>query len=143
VITADTPIETRFGSFPVRTDEVVTMPDGLPGFETCHRFVIVASPALEPFVCLQGLEGPRPSFLALDPRLVMADYAATLPPSDRRRLDVQERDTLLWLAFVRLRDEDGHVNLKAPVVINPRRMIGLQLVDGEGPYSADHRLLLD
>ena len=33
------------------------------------------------------------------------------------------------------------VNLQAPVVINPARMLGIQLIDADGPYSTHHELL--
>lgn len=137
------PIDTRFGSFPARVEDVVTMTDGLPGFENCHRFVVVTAEALAPLTCLQGLEGARPSFLALDPRLVISDYAAMLPASDRRRLDVHEADPLLWLALVQIGEDGGRINLRAPVVIDPRRMIGLQVIDADNPYATDHPLFLD
>lgn len=136
-------IETRFGSFPGNSGDVITMPEGLPGFETCRRFVIVTASTLAPFTCLQGLEGGRPSFLALDPRVILTDYAATLSSSDRHRLDVRDHDDLLWLALVRLGDDAASVNLRAPVVINPRRMIGLQSIDAERPYDTNHPLLVD
>lgn len=135
-------IETRFGSFPGNSDDVVTMPEGLPGFESCRRFVVVTASTLAPFTCLQGLDGDRPSFLALDPRAILTDYQATLSVSDRYRLDVREHDTLLWLALVRLGDDNASVNLRAPVVINPRRMIGLQSFDAERPYETNHPLLV-
>jgi flagellar assembly factor FliW len=143
VTIAEMPIETRFGSFPANVEDVVTMADGLPGFESCHRFVIVTASALAPLTCLQGLEGARPSFLALDPRLVIPDYAAMLQPSDRRRLDAQADEALLWLALVQLHDEGGSINLRAPVVINARRMLGLQIIDADSPYATDHPLLVD
>jgi flagellar assembly factor FliW len=143
VIATSMSIETRFGSFPGNGDDVVTMADGLPGFESCQRFVIVTSSALEPFTCLQGLDGARPSFLALDPRFVVNDYTATLNLADRLRLDVQEHDSLLWLGLVQLGDDEASINLRAPVVINPRRMIGLQVIDAERPYGIDHPLPLD
>lgn len=143
MVTDEITIDTRFGTFPARAEDVLTVPDGLPGFEACRRYVVVTSAALEPFTCLQGLEGTRPSFLALDPRLVVADYAAPLHAAARRRLDAQVDDPLLWLALVHLGEAAGSVNLRAPVVINPRRMLGVQLMGDDSRYTTDHRLLLD
>lgn len=120
----------------------VTIVDGLPGFEQCRRFVVMSSPDLEPLVRLQGLDPDGPSFLALDPRIVLPDYEAVLPPADRRRLAVDDTDALLWLALVRLEGRRVLVNMRAPVVINPRRMIGLQVVPADSPYSTHHELLL-
>ena len=45
--------------------------------------------------------------------------------------------------FLRLEDDHAFINLRAPIVINPRRMLGLQLVSADSPYATDHPLLLD
>jgi len=121
--------------------DVVTMRDGLPGFEQCRRFVVISSPDLAPLVQLQGLDGPRPSFLALDPRQVRADYGTVLAPAARLCLAAEDADVLLWLALVHLEGGRFLVNLRAPVVINPRRMLGLQVVAAESSYDTHHELL--
>jgi flagellar assembly factor FliW len=122
---------------------VVAVRDGLPGFEHCRRFVIIASSDLEPLVQLQGLDGSRPSFLALDPRQVRPDYATRLTLADRTRLEAGDTDVLLWLALVRLEGGRLLVNLRAPVVINPRRMLGLQVVAADSPYDTAYELRVD
>lgn len=136
-------VETRFGSYLADRGAVVAVGDGLPGFERCRRFVVVTAPTLHPFNCLQGLDESRPSFLTLDPRSVVVGYATELPAADRARLEVAEGDPLLWLALVRLDGDRALVNLRAPVVINARKMIGLQLIVPESPYSTEHVLPLD
>ena len=35
-------------------ERIVTFTQGLPGFEATRRFVLVASPSLDPFTLLQG-----------------------------------------------------------------------------------------
>ena len=121
---------------------MVTLIEGLPGFESCLRYVLLSAPALAPLTCLQALDGERPSFLALDPRAVLPDYHVDLTPSDLHRLGAGPGETLLWLALVRLEGERVLVNLRAPVVVNPARMIGLQVMPADPPYSTHHRLFL-
>ena len=140
-----TEVETRFGLFPADTGAgtVVTMTDGLPGFEKCRRFVIVTAPTLAPFTCLQGLDDAKPSFLALDPKAIAPDYQTALGDADRLRLGARSNDPLLWLALVRFDATVAKVNLRAPVVINARTMAGLQLIAAESPYSTEHLIPLD
>jgi flagellar assembly factor FliW len=140
---ADMAVETRFGSFEASPEDVIAMREGLPGFAGCRRFVVIAAPVLQPFTCLQGLDEPRPSFLALDPRQIVTEYAAVLLPTDRKRIEAETGEPLLWLALVRLEDDHAFINLRAPIVINPRRMLGVQLVAADSPYATDHPLLLD
>lgn len=144
-MTTDAPltIETRFGSLTAGAGDVVTFVAPMPGFPGCRQFVLASAPSLAPFTSLNGLDEPRPSFLAIDPHLVQPGYQVTLDDNARRQLDLVEGEPLLWLALVRVRDDAALVNLRAPIVINPRRMSGLQLVPHDSAYSTDHLLPLD
>jgi len=142
-MTDDLAVDTRFGSFLAKAGAVVTLPDGMPGFERCRRFVIVTGPTLQPFNCLQGLDEGKPSFLTLDPRMVLPDYQPALSEAARTLIDAATGDVLLWMAVVRLDDRRALVNLRAPIVVNPRRMLGVQLVESDSPYTTEHVLPLD
>jgi flagellar assembly factor FliW len=136
-------IETPFGAFPAEARSVVTFASGLPGFERCRRFVLITAPALAPFTCLHGLDDPQPSFLTIDPRRLVADYAPPLAPADRSRIGAAAETPLLWLCVVHVDDAGATVNLRAPIVVNPSRMAGVQLVDADGPFAAEFRVGLD
>ena len=112
---------------------------GLPGFEAHTEFVLVASPAFDPFSCLQGMGADAPSFLAIDPRRVVAGYCRSISQADLARIDATSETPLVWLAVVRPQG-GGSVNLRAPIVINPASMRGLQLVDADDTYPLDHPL---
>jgi len=122
---------------------VILLVDALPGFEACRRFVLLASSEIAPFVRLQGLDDPRPAFLALDPRTVLDGYRAVLTDVERQRLDAEADDSLLWLSLVKIDGERAWANLRAPVVVNPRRMIGLQRLEADDVYALDHPLHQD
>lgn len=120
---------------------VVTFSEGLPGFEAHRQFMLVASPDMEPFTVIQGVAGDGPSFVAVDPRLLDRTYPTTLDRVDLARLEAHEREPLVWLAIVAA-GEDGAAtaNLRAPVVINPGTMRGIQIIAVESPYRTDHPL---
>jgi flagellar assembly factor FliW len=136
-------VQTRFGAFPADAADIVAMVEGLAGFEHCRRFVLLTSTAIAPLTCVQGLDEPRPSFLAVAVRLVDPHYPEGLSLGDRLRLDAAQEEPLLWMAFVTLVGDVATVNLRAPVVINPRRMLGLQVIAAESAYVVDHPLSLD
>jgi flagellar assembly factor FliW len=118
----------------------VTFAEGIPGFESCRRYVVMASAAFEPFVCIQGLGEGAPSFLTIDPRLVVENYNCELRDSDRTRLDAGDGQSLLWLAIVSPDENGGRVNLRAPLVISPETMRGVQVLEGDASYPLDYRL---
>src|SRR6478672_3372847 len=123
-------------------DGIITFPEGLPGFEDARRFVLVASASLSPFALVQGLDTGAPSFVAIDPRAVEPEFVETLDTADLAKLDARQQDALLWLALVAANGREGAatVNLRAPLVVNPKSMLGLQRIAPESPYRTDHPL---
>lgn len=123
--------------------DVITFAKGLPGFETCRQFVLRATEnsALH---CLSAVEGPDASFLAVDPRRVLEGYRCQLTEADRLSLGAAEDgdEGLLWLALL-MAEPSGEVtvNLRAPVVINPRTMRGQQVIPFQCIYPLRHPLL--
>ena len=129
-----TRVETAFGTYDVAPADIVSFPAGLPGFEECHRFVVLSSRELEPFKLLQSVEGPTASFLGVDPRRAFPEYRCQLSDVDRTRLGVSDESDLVWLAVVTVQADETIVNLRAPVVINPSRMVGYQLMPSNSLY---------
>lgn len=121
---------------------VVTFPAGIPGFETCRRFVLIASDDLTPLGCLKTLDPPGASFLVIDPKLLALNYDQTLREFERARIGAAAGDSLLWLAIVTVTADGASANLRAPVVINPRRMIGCQFIRDGNEYPVQFRIKL-
>jgi flagellar assembly factor FliW len=120
---------------------MITFNEGLPGFETCRQFLLMASAESEPFAVVRGAGPEGPSFVAIDPARVVAGYALVLDPADLVRLGSDGAQQLLVLCIVTVH-EDGPatVNLRAPLVINPGSLRGIQIVTPESPYRIDHPL---
>ncbi len=135
-----TRVETAFGTYDVAPADIVSFPAGLPGFEECRRFVVLSSRELEPFKLLQSVEGPTASFLGVDPRRAFPDYRCVLSDVDRARLGAPGETDLVWLAVVTVQADETIVNLRAPVVINPARMVGYQLMPSNSLYPLRYEL---
>jgi flagellar assembly factor FliW len=127
-------VETRFGTFAVEPQSVLHFNEGLPGFEQNRRFVLLSSAEVAPLHVLHATDGPPASFLAIDPRLVLATYRTVLSSGDRMKLGANEDTPLLWLAIVTADAEGATVNLRAPIVINPSRMTGFQVMPHNSLY---------
>jgi flagellar assembly factor FliW len=136
-------LETPFGSFPIDEASVIQFGDGLPGFEQTRKFVLLSSPELAPLHLLHHVEGPAASFLAVDPRVVLPSYRTDLGAADRLRLGATDGQQLLWLALVTMDAGQGpSVNLRAPIVVNPARMLGCQVMPHSSLYPLRHPLAL-
>jgi flagellar assembly factor FliW len=127
-------VVTRFGEMEVSEDQILTFPVGIPGFEGCRHFVLLSSEELEPVQCLHGVDGPPASFLVVDPRRLVSDYRCELSALDRSRLGAGPDDPLLWLALLTAEPGAIYANLRAPIVINPARMLGFQVMPSDSVY---------
>jgi flagellar assembly factor FliW len=142
---------TRFGPFEAERQDVIHFADGIPGFEGCRQFVLIASDQLAPLRCLQALEEPYPSFLVIDPALIDPGYDVALSARDESRLSRHGGEDagadaadapLLRLVMVTSTEQGATVNLRAPIVISTRQMIGCQVIPEESAYSVSHPLAL-
>jgi hypothetical protein len=69
----------------------IAFPDGIPGFEACRQFVLLASEAIAPLQRLESIEGTPAAFVGIDPRLALADYRCRLSDNDLRALEPTPR----------------------------------------------------
>jgi flagellar assembly factor FliW len=118
----------------------VAFPDGIPGFEACRRFVLLSNDAIAPLQRIESIEGPPAAFLGIDPRLVMTGYACRPSENDLRALGADADTTLLWFAIISEAEGVLYANLRAPIVINPQRMLGRQVLSDDGRYPVRHPL---
>jgi flagellar assembly factor FliW len=102
----------------------------------------MAAEEATPLRRLHAIDGPEASFLAIDPRAVLDNYRCDLSASDRRRLGAGDTDPLLWLAIVMVEATGAlTVNLRAPIVINPKTMTGQQVLPHNCLYPLRHVLV--
>ena len=118
----------------------ISFPDGIPGFEACRRFVLLTSDAMAPLQRIESIEGPPAAFLGIDPRLLLDGYRCKLTETDLRALGADGDSTLLWFAIISEADGVLSANLRAPIVINPQRMLGRQVLPDDGQYAIRHVL---
>jgi flagellar assembly factor FliW len=57
-----------------------------------------------------------------------------------RALGAGAETTLLWVAIISEAEGILYANLRAPIVINPQRMIGRQVLPDDGLYPIRHPL---
>jgi flagellar assembly factor FliW len=126
----------------ITVSETVTFPNGIPGFESCRRWVVLAAETHTPLRRLHAVDGVDASFLALDPRHVLEGYRCQLGEADLARIGADTATPLLWLALVSV-EPSGAVtaNLRAPIVINPRTMMGQQVLPHDTLYPLRHVLV--
>jgi flagellar assembly factor FliW len=135
----------RFGRLEVSADQVLTLSAGLLGFEELREFCVVAPEALQPLTFLVSCDDPGVAFPVLPARMCLADYAPTIPPDAREAVQAEPGQALEILAICAVAQDTLtlHANLRGPVLINPARRLGYQVVLHDSPYSLRHLLGAD
>lgn len=132
----------RFGPLEVDEKDFLRFPEGLPGFADQRAFVFLPYGPESPFAFLQSVTDPDLVFLLVEPFAFFADYQFEIDDTFARRLGLSEKTPpqIFTIVTVPEKPEEMTANLLAPVVVNPRKGMALQIVLEKAPYTTRHRL---
>lgn len=137
-------IETKyFGQIECGEEDILSFPDGLFGFETERRFLLIPFEGGDgALLCLQSVETPELAFTAMNPFFLKPDYAPELQQGELKRMEAGESRELCYyvLCVVRKPATESTVNLKCPIVINDRTRRAMQVILETDGYGMRHRL---
>jgi len=125
---------TRFGSFEVRAESILTFPSGLLGFPEQQRYVILDHDTEAPFKWLQSVDEPALAFVILDPTTFHSDYQVDVPSDAWAEIRCVEGEDIALVVILTIPSDDpGRItaNLRGPLVISHKTKLGKQLVLSE------------
>lgn len=133
----------RFGEVTIDASSTVTFPEGIPGFERCKRYGLVAMAEEAPFLRLLSIDEPAVGFVILDPTQLWEDYDPEVGSEDVEGLDVRDATEVEIYCIVTLSEQADLVtaNLKGPIAINTRSMVARQIILMDDRYHTKHPLL--
>jgi flagellar assembly factor FliW len=119
-----------FGTLEYDDKSIVQLSEGMLGFAKFKKYILLEHEDIRPLKWLQSLDSPEVAFPVVDPHLFVPDYAASIPKDDWQTLQIEQPSDAVTLAVVVIPEDPSlaTVNLKAPVLINHRRMTGRQVV---------------
>lgn len=123
--------QTSFGPIEVDPESIILFPQGLPGFETCHKFKLLhnlenPNPQL---LWLQSLDDEAVVFSVVEPQQLGLSYELVLSDEECDLLGlVQPEDVVVLLMLLRSSNPDAPIsaNFKSPLVLNLKTRKGLQ-----------------
>jgi flagellar assembly factor FliW len=129
---------TRFGELEIADSSVITFNKGIPGFEESKKYVLIPADdkGETPFFFLQSIEKEEVNFFLVDPFSFFKEYDIKLEDQMVERLELESPTDALVLTTVTANGEikDATTNLKAPLVINNNRQLGMQVVFDNRDY---------
>ena len=122
--------------------DIIRLPFGLLGFEHVKQYILLANPAEEPFLWFQMLDDAKRAFLVAPPSRIVPDYQPDISDDEVDFLELADPSDAFLLNIVTLRGNgQATVNLKGPIVINRRTLIGKQVIlNNAAQYSLHHPL---
>jgi flagellar assembly factor FliW len=134
-------VTTRFGLIQASESDVIRIPEGLVGFRPFTHFVLFPDSEVAGLSWLQSVTAPELAFGLVAPPLAVSDYRIELRPGDRSALELDdERAALVYLILNRGEGGGLTVNLQGPLVFNPVRRLGRQLVLTSSRYAVRYPL---
>lgn len=138
-------IESRFGHLEFRSENALTLPQGVLGFSGYHDFCVANLPdGKHPqFKVLQCLTEPDVAFLVV-PFNIDSEAIDEADLDDAcEALSIEREDLVMFFIVTVRREGDGasvSVNLRAPLFIDRRKRTGRQYVIPNNKYSIRHGL---
>ncbi|WP_261769502.1 flagellar assembly protein FliW [Paenibacillus polysaccharolyticus] len=110
---------------------------GLPGFEDETTFALIPWEET-PFSYLQSVKEKELSFLVVSPFEFKQDYSFELSDEDKEELEIEEEVAVFSIVTIHSEITKSTMNLLAPVVINPVKRVGKQVVLLQSDYMTRH-----
>jgi len=136
----------RVGKIEVKEDRVIHFPEGLVGFPDLKRCIVADDPndIGMPFKWLIPLENPEMLFLMTDPGIFFSDYAFDLDEEHREYIGVRSEDDVSVISLLTVPSDPSKItaNLRAPLVINWRTMVGRQIILRNTNYQTKHYIFI-
>lgn len=130
----------RFGEITVQDADILTMPEGLFGFETLNKFFIVDPEDNTLILWLQAVDNPKVAFPVIEPQIFHPLYEKKFITSDLVSLEMSEINEAKYYAIITIPKQltEMTVNLKAPILINQKTKVARQVVLQDSKLPVDH-----
>ncbi|GAB1477121.1 flagellar assembly protein FliW [Bacillota bacterium] len=139
-------INTRdFGPISVDESDVFDFPEGVYGFEEDTRFALFTRNFDDvPFLYLQSITNPIPCFIVFNPEDFYPGYSPLLSKEDLETCGAGSVDDLVFLLIANITESIEHLslNIKSPVILNPKSKTGRQIILQNPDYSVRYRPFL-
>ncbi len=123
----------QFGELEFDESIIYHFPNGLPGFEELHNFIIIDEKDTEPLRWLLSVDDPNIGFALLEASLVAPDIYRELPS--------EEKSSMAFVVVVLRRNPDPTTaNLKAPIILNEATRTGKQVVLNSDRFSTQYKI---
>lgn len=133
---------TRFGELEVDEQDILRFPEGVLGFPEEKVFALLPYEEASPFAFLQSATEPNLTFFIVEPFTFFSDYSFELDDEIAKEIGLSAENPPRIVNIVTLTEKINEMtaNLVAPIIINQRERVAMQIVHGKTAYTTRHRL---
>ncbi len=134
---------TRFGVIEVDDNALISMPEGMIGFENLTSYCLIDHQPESVLRWFQSTQDADTAFLVIDPSEIIGNYSFDLSDLHVERLGLTDSGDAVVITTVVI-DRDAKcvsTNLMAPVVINAKNRTARQVMLLDGRYPLRHVIL--
>ncbi len=133
---------TRFGEIRISKDEIIDFPQGILGFPSERRYVILREDN-GPFYWMQSVENPALAFVITNPLVFVPDYKIRLHRSQLEDIGLTELSNgEIWvLVSIRKNPLRVTLNLQGPILVNRINKKAKQVVLDPEEYPLQFEVL--
>ncbi len=119
----------RFGEIEIDKNNIIRFPQGILGFPNVKRYTFISEEDNDVFLWLQGIEEDV-AFIITNPLFFKPDYKIELPEEEIKELEAKKIEdiTIFTIVTVPADPQFTSINLQGPLLINPHKNIGKQVV---------------
>ena len=124
------------GKIEISEDRLITIPEGLFGFEDYTKFALVDSD-YEPFIWLQSCEDPNLAFLIVDPFLICPQYESDIDDEALAKIGIKKPEDIIIMTIVTVPHDGSAItaNFQGPLVINKQNHKCMQAILSDNKWS--------
>ena len=130
------------GTVEVENERLISIPQGLFGFEEYTDFVLIDS-QYEPFMWLQSLQDQNLAFLLIDTFLICDSYEADIDDKELLKIGIKDPADVWVLTIVTVPADGSPVtaNLQGPLVVNRKNHQCMQAILGDPKWTTKHNII--
>lgn len=134
---------TCLGDIEVEGEKIITVPEGILGFQNSKRYVILDHNEDSPFKWLQSVDEPEVTFVIINPLFFKADYCIQIYRNEISVLEPFDSNDILIMVIVTIQKDSKDItaNLQGPLIINPKNQLAKQVVLANNEYTTRHSIM--
>jgi flagellar assembly factor FliW len=133
-----------FGKISFSSKDIYKFSKGIYGFPELKKFILSRPKEIEPFVWLQSIEKPNVALLLVNPFLLHPNYDPQVQKKELKdiKLTSLKKAEIYVIVTIPPDIKQAQANLLSPLMINPEKKLGKQVVLKGSDYKI-HHLIFD